>query len=175
MEAVLLLLIVVLLTIDQYALTQFLHRPIIACTLFGAVLGDITTGAIVGGTLELLVLAFKPMQFFYNEASTILMSMVGVYFAIHEGLDVSEATVIALLVFGVETTLRHLLSFINILFLRGARHTSEKKNPKGIQMRVVAPLVLTIIIYVVCGYLLIQNAGILSDTISTFLHQYGYI
>lgn len=34
------------------------HRPLIACTLVGLVLGDITTGIILGGTLELIALGW---------------------------------------------------------------------------------------------------------------------
>ena len=34
------------------------HRPLIACTLVGLVLGDITTGIILGGTLELMALGW---------------------------------------------------------------------------------------------------------------------
>ena len=30
------------------------HRPLIACTLVGAILGDMTTGIIIGGTLEMI-------------------------------------------------------------------------------------------------------------------------
>ena len=32
------------------------HRPLIACTLIGLVLGDLKTGIILGGTLEMLAL-----------------------------------------------------------------------------------------------------------------------
>jgi mannose/fructose/N-acetylgalactosamine-specific phosphotransferase system component IIC len=31
------------------------HRPLVACTLIGAVLGDMKTGIIIGGTLEIPV------------------------------------------------------------------------------------------------------------------------
>ncbi|MDO5090567.1 MAG: PTS mannose/fructose/sorbose transporter subunit IIC [Cardiobacteriaceae bacterium] len=34
------------------------HRPLIACTLTGLVLGDITTGIIIGGTLEMMALGW---------------------------------------------------------------------------------------------------------------------
>jgi PTS system mannose-specific IIC component len=34
------------------------HRPLIACTLVGLVLGDVTTGIILGGTLELMALGW---------------------------------------------------------------------------------------------------------------------
>lgn len=34
------------------------HRPLVACTLVGLVLGDMTTGIILGGTLEMLALGW---------------------------------------------------------------------------------------------------------------------
>lgn len=34
------------------------HRPLVACTLIGWVLGDLQTGIIVGGTLEMLALGW---------------------------------------------------------------------------------------------------------------------
>lgn len=34
------------------------HRPLIACTLVGLVLGDLKTGIILGGTLELMALGW---------------------------------------------------------------------------------------------------------------------
>lgn len=35
------------------------HRPLVACTLIGWVLGDLQTGIIVGGTLEMLAVRLK--------------------------------------------------------------------------------------------------------------------
>lgn len=34
------------------------HRPLVACTLIGAVLGDLKTGIIIGGTLEMIALGW---------------------------------------------------------------------------------------------------------------------
>ena len=34
------------------------HRPLIACTLTGLVLGDMTAGIIIGGTLEMMALGW---------------------------------------------------------------------------------------------------------------------
>lgn len=34
------------------------HRPLVACTLIGLVLGDIKTGIILGGTLEMMALGW---------------------------------------------------------------------------------------------------------------------
>ena len=35
-----------------------MHRPLIACTLTGLILGDMTTGIIIGGTLEMMALGW---------------------------------------------------------------------------------------------------------------------
>ena len=35
------------------------HRPLIACTVIGLILGDLKTGIILGGTLELISLVSK--------------------------------------------------------------------------------------------------------------------
>ena len=34
------------------------HRPLIACTVTGLILGDMTTGIIIGGTLEMIALGW---------------------------------------------------------------------------------------------------------------------
>ena len=34
------------------------HRPLVACTLMGLVLGDLHTGVILGGSLELIALGW---------------------------------------------------------------------------------------------------------------------
>ena len=37
------------------------HRPLIACTLIGLVLGDVKTGIILGGTLEMIALGWMTL------------------------------------------------------------------------------------------------------------------
>lgn len=34
------------------------HRPLVACTLMGIVLGDMKTGIMIGGTLEMIALGW---------------------------------------------------------------------------------------------------------------------
>lgn len=60
------------------------HRPLIACTLIGLVLGDVKTGVIVGGSLELLALgwmnigaALAPDAALASVISTILVIVGG--------------------------------------------------------------------------------------------------
>ncbi|MFC6276289.1 PTS mannose/fructose/sorbose transporter subunit IIC [Psittacicella hinzii] len=60
------------------------HRPLIACTMVGAVLGDMHTGIVVGGVLELLALgwanigaAVAPDSALASVISTILVIVAG--------------------------------------------------------------------------------------------------
>ncbi|HFO6942303.1 TPA: PTS sugar transporter subunit IIC, partial [Escherichia coli] len=40
------------------------HRPLIACTVIGLILGDLKTGIILGGTLELIALGWYSAAIF---------------------------------------------------------------------------------------------------------------
>lgn len=57
------------------------HRPLIACTMVGLILGDVQTGIILGGTLELIALGWmnigaaqSPDSALASVISTILIS-----------------------------------------------------------------------------------------------------
>lgn len=56
---VILIFIVACLAGTESVLDEFqIHRPLVACTLIGLILGDITTGIIIGGTLEMIALGW---------------------------------------------------------------------------------------------------------------------
>ena len=64
------------------------HRPLIACTVTGLILGDVTTGIIIGGTLEMIALgwmnigaAIAPDAALASVISTIICKTVSVVFA----------------------------------------------------------------------------------------------
>ena len=50
------------------------HRPLIACTLVGAILGDMTTGIIIGGTLEMIALGWM------NIGAAMAPDAIGLFF-----------------------------------------------------------------------------------------------
>ena len=49
-EIVLLAIVTFFFAIDQFSLTEIVYRPIIACPIIGAILGDGNSGLVVGGT-----------------------------------------------------------------------------------------------------------------------------
>ena len=60
-EIVLLAIVTFFFAIDQFSLTEIVYRPIIACPIIGAILGDVNTGLVVGGTYELMMVGNMPV------------------------------------------------------------------------------------------------------------------
>lgn len=61
MQVILLAIVTFIFAIDQFSLTELLYRPIIACPIIGAILGDAKTGLAVGGTYELMMVGNMPV------------------------------------------------------------------------------------------------------------------
>lgn len=49
MQVILLAIVTFIFAIDQFSLTETLYRPICACPIIGAILGDAQAGLVVGG------------------------------------------------------------------------------------------------------------------------------
>ncbi|RYL93058.1 PTS mannose/fructose/sorbose transporter subunit IIC [Sporolactobacillus sp. THM7-4] len=103
------------------------HRPLIACTLIGLVLGDITTGIIIGGTLEMIALgwmnvgaAIAPDAALASIISTILVV------AGHQSIGAGIALAIPLAAAGQVLTI--VVRTITVAFQHGADRASENGN-----------------------------------------------
>lgn len=80
--------------IDQFDFTQTLHRPIISGLVIGLILGDLKTGLIVGGTLELVWMGLVPLAG-AQPPNIVVGGVVGVSIAILSNLDPNAAVGIA--------------------------------------------------------------------------------
>ena len=70
------------------------HRPLVACTLMGFVLGDPGTGIIVGGTLELIALGWMNVGAAMAPDAA-LASTIAAVVVIHGHLDVAQGIAVA--------------------------------------------------------------------------------
>ena len=109
------------------------HRPLIACTLVGLVLGDITTGIILGGTLELLALgwmnvgaAMAPDAALASVISAILV-IVG-----HQSIGAGIAVAIPIAAAGQVLTI--FVRTITVFFQHLADKYAAEGNTRGIEM-----------------------------------------
>ena len=110
-----------------------MHRPLIACTLTGLVLGDMTTGIIIGGTLEMIALgwmnigaAMAPDAALASVISTILV------IAGHQSIGAGIAIAMPLAAAGQVLTI--LCRTLTVFFQHKADGYAEEGNLRGIDL-----------------------------------------
>lgn len=109
------------------------HRPLIACTLTGLILGDMTTGIIIGGTLEMIALgwmnigaAMAPDAALASVISTILV------IAGHQSIGAGIAIAMPLAAAGQVLTI--LCRTLTVVFQHKADSYAEEGNLRGIDI-----------------------------------------
>ena len=109
------------------------HRPLVACTLTGLVLGDLTTGIILGGTLEMLALgwmnvgaAMAPDAALASVVSTILV-IIG-----HQSIGAGIALAVPLAAAGQVLTI--FVRTITVFFQHLADKFAAQGSTFGIEM-----------------------------------------
>lgn len=117
--------------IDQFSLTELVYRPIIACPILGAILGDMETGLIVGGTYELMMIGNMPVGG-AQPPNAVLGSVVAMIFAVTAGMDVNAALGAAMIfaTFG-QYIVTVMFTIMSGLMVKADKAAAEA-NPKGI-------------------------------------------
>ena len=117
------------------------HRPIIACTLTGLVLGDLTTGIILGGTLEMLALGWMNVGAAMAPDSAIA-SVVSVILVVvgHQSIGAGIALAVPLAAAGQVLTI--FVRTITVFFQHMADKYADQANTRGIEMCHFAGLLL---------------------------------
>ena len=144
------------------------HRPLVACTLTGLVLGDMTTGIILGGTLEMLALgwmnvgaAMAPDAALASVVSTILV-IIG-----HQSIGAGIALAVPLAAAGQVLTI--FVRTITVFFQHLADKFALEGNAFGIEMCHLAGLLLQGVRVAVPAALVALVAG--TDTVNAMLNS----
>ena len=142
------------------------HRPLVACTLVGLVLGDVTTGIILGGTLEMLALgwmnvgaAMAPDAALASVISSILV-IVG-----HQSIGAGIAIAVPLAAAGQVLTI--FVRTITVFFQHLADKFALDANGFGIELCHLGGLALQGIRVAVPAALVAAIAG--TDTVNALL------
>ena len=109
------------------------HRPLVACTLVGLILGDITTGIIIGGTLEMIALGWMNIGAAQSPDSA-LASVVSTILVIagHQSIGAGIAVAMPLAVAGQMLTV--FARTITVFFQHKADQYALKGNLTGIDV-----------------------------------------
>lgn len=133
MQVVLLAIATFIFAIDQFSLTEILYRPIIACPIIGAILGNPGLGLVVGGTYELMMVGNMPVGG-AQPPNAVLGGVVGTILAVKVGLGVNEALGAAV-IFALFGQYAVTLTFTAMSALMAkADKAADEANPAGITM-----------------------------------------
>lgn len=109
------------------------HRPLVACTLVGLVLGDITTGIILGGTLEMMALGWMNVGL-AMAPDTAIASVISTILVITAHQGVGEGIAIAVPLAAAGQALTIFVRTITVFFIHKADNYAENGNYRGIEI-----------------------------------------
>lgn len=101
------------------------HRPLIACTVVGLILGDVTTGVILGGTLELIALGWMNIGAAQSPDSA-LASVISTILVVVGSQDIQAGIAIALPVAAAGQVLTVIARTITVAFQHAADKAAEE-------------------------------------------------
>lgn len=109
------------------------HRPLVACTLMGLALGDLTTGIILGGFLELIALGWMNVGAAMAPDSA-LASTISALVVIqgHQNIDTGIAIAVPLAAAGQVLTI--FVRTITVFFQHQADNFAKTANFRGIEL-----------------------------------------
>ena len=116
------------------------HRPLIACTIVGAILGDLQTGIILGGTLEMIALGWMNIGAAQSPDSA-LASIISTILVIVGKQSISAGIAIALPVAVAGQVLTVFARTVTIFFQHAADKYAEDANFRMIDVCHVTALV----------------------------------
>ena len=136
--------------IDQFDLLESLYQPIVSGAVVGAILGDLNTGLIVGGTYQLMTIGNMPVGG-AQPPNAVIGGVMAVVFAIASGLDTTAAVGLAVPFALIGQYMVTLLFTVMSPMMSVADKLAEKGDVKGIRrVNLLAMGALGLLFAVVC-------------------------
>ncbi len=107
------------------------HRPLVACTLIGIVMGDMKTGIIIGGTLEMIALGWMNIGAAVAPDAA-LASIISTILVIAGGQSVMSGIALAIPLAAAGQVLTIIVRTITVAFQHAADKAAEKGNLNAI-------------------------------------------
>lgn len=117
------------------------HRPLVACTLIGLVLGDIKTGIIIGGTLEMIALGWMNIGAAVAPDAA-LASIISTILVIAGGQSIGAGIALAIPLAAAGQVLTIIVRSITVVFQHAADKAAERGSLVGISLLHVSALFL---------------------------------
>ena len=109
------------------------HRPLVACTLVGLVLGDVKTGVLLGGALEMIALGWMNVGAAMAPDAA-LASVISAILVIVGKQPIGQGIAIAVPIAAAGQVLTIFVRTITVFFQHKADKYAEEANFRGIEM-----------------------------------------
>ena len=160
--------------IDQFSFLESLYQPIVSGAVVGAILGDLQTGLIVGGTYQLMTIGNMPVGG-AQPPNAVIGGIMAVVFAVSSKLDPAAAVGLAVPFALIGQYCVTLLFTVMSALMSKADKYAENADPNGIEKLnylAMAALGLFFAVVVVIGLIGGSAAG---DKLSELSTQYAWI
>lgn len=117
------------------------HRPLIACTLIGLVLGDLKTGIIIGGTLEMIALGWMNIGAAMAPDAA-LASIISTILVIAGGQDIGTGIALAIPLAAAGQVLTVIVRTITVAFQHASDRAALSANLRALTIIHILALLL---------------------------------
>ena len=172
-QIILLAVVTFIFAIDQFSLTETLYRPIISCTIIGAILGNMEIGLLVGGTYEIMVIGNMPVGG-AQPPNVIIAGVAGCILAIKANMEVNAAlgTAVIFSIFG-QYVVTLVFTFMAGLMSKADKAAAEA-NPKGIAQVNYISMVILGTLFAVISILCYVGGTAMADTLQQIATDYSW-
>ncbi|MCI9200980.1 MAG: PTS sugar transporter subunit IIC [Lachnospiraceae bacterium] len=160
--------------IDQFDLLESLYQPIVTGAVVGAILGDLPTGLVVGGTYQLMTIGNMPVGG-AQPPNAVIGGIMATVFAISSGLDTTAAVGLAVPFALIGQYMVTLLFTVMSPIMSVADNMAEKGDTKGIvRLNYLAMGALGLLFAIVCIAGLIGGSA-LGNTLDKLSQDFEWI
>ena len=159
--------------IDQFDLLESLYQPIVTRAVIGAILGDLQTGLIVGGTYQLMTIGNMPVGG-AQPPNAVIGGVMATVFAVASGLETTAAVGLAVPFALIGQYMVTLLFSVMSPLMAKADKCAENADAKGIvRLNYFAMAALGLLFAVVCVAGLIGGAA-LGETLNGLAEKFSW-
>lgn len=116
------------------------HRPLIVCTLVGLVLGDLKTGIILGGTLEMMALGWMNVGL-AMAPDTAIASVISTILVITANQGIGEGIAVAVALAAAGQALTIFVRTLTVFLIHRADKYAQDGNIRGIEIMHITAMV----------------------------------
>lgn len=172
-QIILVFIVAFIVAIDQFDLLESLYQPIVTGAVIGAILGDLPTGLVVGGTYQLMTIGNMPVGG-AQPPNAVIGGIMATVFAVSTGLDTSAAVGLAVPFALIGQYMVTLLFTAMSPMMSVADKMAEKGDTKGIvRLNYIAMGILGLLFAIVCVAGLIGGSA-LGETLQAVSDKYEW-